>query len=92
MPTLLDVILRRNLREPAIPECDNHDVAMMLRGKMGRPSRFAGMSEEDYTVIYYCPVEGCNETAERKVTRRQIPVEGVPPARPTFSRDQERRT
>lgn len=89
MASLLDVILRRNLDESALPICPNHHIEMMLRGKMGRPSRFTGMSEEDYTLIYYCPVEGCNETAERTVTRRQIPVDGVPPKRPNYSRKRD---
>jgi hypothetical protein len=86
MPSLLDVILRRNTEEKTPPECPSHHVDMHLRGKMGRPSRFAGMSEEDYTQIYFCPVEGCNETAERRVVRRQVPVAGVPPKRPDYSR------
>lgn len=91
MPSLLDMILRRSADESAIPRCPNHKTDMMLRGKMGRPSRFAAMSEEDYTLIYYCPFEGCNETAERQVTRRQIPVQGIPPERPDFSRKRDPR-
>jgi hypothetical protein len=86
MPSLLDVILRRNTEEKTPPECPDHHVEMRLRGKQGRPSRFEGMSQEDYTQIYFCPVEGCNVTAERKVARRQIPVPGMQPARPEFAR------
>ena len=89
MPSLLDVILRRNTDEKTPPDCPDHKVEMHLRGKMGRPSRFENMTEEDYTVIYFCPVEGCNETATRLVTRRQIPVPGVPPRRPDYSRQNE---
>ena len=91
MPSLLDVILRRNTEEKTPPDCPDHKVEMDLRGKMGRPSRFANMSEEDYTFIYYCPVEGCNHTAERLVARRQIPVPGAPPKRPEYARTGDRR-
>ena len=89
MPSLLDVILRRNADEKTPPECPDHKVEMRLRGKMGRPSRFDNMTEEDYTVIYFCPADGCNQTAERQVTRRQIPVPGVPPKRPGYARHNE---
>ncbi len=86
MPSLLDVILRRATEEKTPPECPDHHVEMRLRGKVGRPSRFEGTSEQRYTAIYFCPIPGCNETAERKVARRQVPVPGVPPARPDFAR------
>ena len=89
MPSLLDVILRRNREEPAIPECPDHHVEMRLRGTLGRPSRFEGTSEQTYTQIYFCPVEGCNNTEQRVVHRRQVPVPGVPPKRPEFSRTAE---
>lgn len=91
MPSLLDAILRRNLEEKTPPDCPDHNVEMQLRGKIGRPSRFEAMSEEDYTHIYFCPVTGCNQTAERVVVRRQIPVPGVPPKRPSFARTGDRR-
>lgn len=91
MPSLLDVILRRNSDEPATPQCPDHKVDMHLRGKIGRPSRFEYMSEEDYTQIFFCPVDGCNETAERRIQRRQIPVPGVSPKRPDYSRTGDRR-
>ncbi len=86
MPSLLDVILRRNVEEPEIPECPDHHVEMRLRGKLGRPSRFEGTSEQTYTQIYFCPVVGCNNTEQRVVARRQIPVPGLPPKRPEYSR------
>ena len=89
MPSLLDVILRRNTEEKTPPDCPDHHVEMRLRGKLGRPSRFEGMSEETYTQIYFCPVEGCNNTEQREVARRQVPVPGVPPRRPSFSRDDD---
>jgi hypothetical protein len=89
MPSLLDVILRRNTEEKTPPECPDHHVEMRLRGKLGRPSRFEGMSEETYTQIFFCPVEGCNNTAERMVARRQVPVPGLPPKRPAYSRNDD---
>jgi hypothetical protein len=91
MPSLLDAILRRNQDEKTPPECPDHHTVMHLRGHVGRPSRFEQMSEEDYTQMYFCPVEGCNQTAERRVARRQIPVPGVPPRRPDYSRSGDRR-
>ncbi len=86
MQRVLDVILRRDRLEPDIPVCPDHHVEMRLRGKQGRPTRFSSQSEEEYTLIYFCPVEGCNNTAEVARTHTQIPVPGEPPARPTFSR------
>ncbi|HEV2108259.1 MAG TPA: hypothetical protein VGR16_08355 [Thermomicrobiales bacterium] len=86
MQRVLDVIFRRDRLEPEIPRCPRHDVAMRLRGKQGRPTRFSDQTEEQYTLIYFCPVEGCNETAERRQVRAQIPVPGEPPERPLFAR------
>ncbi len=91
MQRVMDVIFRRTRVEPAIPECPLHQTQMRLRGKQGRPSRFTGQTEELYTLIYFCPVEGCNETVERTQLRTQIPVPGETPQRPLFSRLNERR-
>ncbi len=86
MQRVLDLILRRERPEPDVPVCSQHDVEMRLRGKQGRPTRFADQTEEEYTLIYFCPVPGCNHTAERKNARSQISVPGEPPARPSFAR------
>ena len=86
MQRVLDVILRRDRVEPEIPECPEHGVEMRLRGKQGRPTRFSDQTEEEYTLIYFCPVEGCNETAHVTRVRTQIPVPGEPPERPAFAR------
>lgn len=83
---VLDVILRRERPEPEIPVCPTHDVEMRLRGKQGRPTRFTDQSEEEYTLIYFCPVDECNETATRRRVKTQIPVPGEPPERPVFAR------
>jgi hypothetical protein len=82
----LDVLLRRQRVEPEIPLCPDHHVSMRLRGKQGRPTRFADQTEEEYTLIYFCPVEGCNNTAEVKRHRAQVPVPGVTYERPEFAR------
>jgi hypothetical protein len=90
MPNLIDIIFRRNVEEPAIPLCPDHRTEMWLRGKLGRPSRFSDQTEEEYTLVYYCTVEGCNQTALRSQVRRQVPVAGEPPERPAFARLNER--
>jgi len=83
---IFDVILRRERDEPLIPHCPDHHVEMVLRGKQGRPTRFSDQSEEEYTLIYYCPVEGCNQTATLQRLNTQIPVPGESPRRPDFAR------
>ena len=86
MQRIFDVILRRERAEPPIPVCSDHHVEMMFRGKMGRPTRFSDQSEEEYTLIYYCPVEGCNHTATVYRVNTQIPAPGASPQRPDFAR------
>ncbi|MDQ3695308.1 MAG: hypothetical protein M3464_17020 [Chloroflexota bacterium] len=86
MQRIFDVILRRERDEPLIPHCPDHQVEMVLRGKQGRPTRFSDQSEEEYTLIYYCPVEGCNQTATLQRLNTQIPVPGESPRRPDFAR------
>ncbi len=86
MEKVLDIIFRRDRPVPDIPVCPNHHVDMRLRGRFGTPARFSKQSQEDYTLLYFCPVPECNETAERKVARTQIPVPGESPDRPAYSR------
>lgn len=86
MQRILDVIMRRERNEPEIPDCPIHGVEMRLRGKQGRPTRFTDQWAEEYTLVYFCPVEECNETAERTRVNAQIPVPGEPPERPLFAR------
>ena len=86
MQQMLDIILRRDRDIPAIPVCPDHKVEMRLRGKLGRPTRFTDQTEEQYTLIYYCPTEECNQTDTRERARTQVPVPGEPPDRPSFSR------
>lgn len=86
MQRFLDVILRRTVDDPDIPTCPDHKVDMLLRGKMGRPSRFTGQTEESYTLVYFCPVHNCGETAHVQRSATQIPVPGETPERPGFAR------
>jgi hypothetical protein len=86
MPSLLDNLLGRNQNEPEIPDCPDHHVDMRLRGKQARPTRFHDQTEGEYTLIYFCPVDGCMQTASRVFHRTQIPVPGAAPKRPVFSR------
>jgi hypothetical protein len=86
MPSLLDTIFGRQANESEIPECPDHHTEMRLRGKLGRPARFHDQTEGEYSLVYFCPVEGCNQTATREHRRTQIPVPGASPQRPRFSR------
>lgn len=86
MQRMLDTILGREREIPAIPVCSDHKVEMHLRGKLGRPTRFTDQTEEEYTLIYYCPTEECNQTDTRERARTQIPVPNEPPDRPSFAR------
>lgn len=72
-----------------VPMCPDHKVEMRLRGKMGRPARFSDTIEQQYTLIFFCPVAGCNNTATSQQVRAQVPGEGTP--RPDYSRVQDRR-
>ena len=82
-----DIVFRRSRPIPDVPICPDHKVSMALRGKMGHPTRFSAQTEEEYTAIYFCPVEGCDQTATRVLAATQIPVPGEQPARPSFGRD-----
>jgi hypothetical protein len=79
--------LRRSMEAPKTPVCPDHHVDMLLRGMVGRPARFSRQTEGEYTHIYFCPVEGCNETAERKIATSQAPFPGEAPDRPIYARN-----
>lgn len=83
-------VLRRPGDERRIPLCPDHEVEMRLRGVIGRPARFHYQTEEEYTFIYFCPIEGCNNTAEVKRVASQVPVPNVSPSRPIYARRTER--
>lgn len=90
MQKALDVILRRNSVTPEVPVCPDHGNEMRLRGRIGRPTRFSAQTEEEYTLIYFCPVHQCNQTDTRQRVKTQIPVPGESPERPIFSRREGR--
>lgn len=90
MQRIVDVIFRRERNDPDTPVCPSHEVEMRLRGKQGQPTRFSDQTEEQYTLLYFCPVDKCDQSAERKQVRTQIPVPGEPPERPLFSRPNNR--
>ena len=83
---VLDWVFQREREEPAVPLCPDHQTPMRLRGYQGRPARFSYQTEETYTVIYFCPVPGCDQTAEGRIAMTQIPVPGEAPKRPYFAR------
>ena len=90
MQRVLDIILGREREIPAIPVCPDHHIQMNLRGELGRPTRFSDQTEEEYTLIYYCPAAKCNHTDTRERARSQIPVPNEPPDRPSFARTGDR--
>lgn len=90
MQRFIDTILRRQRSEPAIPHCPEHGIEMRLRGKMGRPARFSDQTEEEYTLIYFCPAPDCGQTATVDRKRSQIPVPGAPQSRPDYARYSDR--
>ena len=81
--------LRRDNGEPEIPVCPDHNVQMRLRGVMGRPARFSNQTEGEYTHVYFCPTEECNQTAQRTVATSQAPVPNEAPARPIYARNRQ---
>jgi hypothetical protein len=83
-------VFRRPSEELDIPVCPDHKVEMRLRGAIGRPARFNYQTEEEYTFIYFCQVEGCNQTAEVKRSKSQVPVPNEAPARPVYARQTKR--
>ena len=76
----------------ATPRCPQHDVPMLLRGKMGRPARFDGTPQEEYALVYFCSVRGCGESLIVQRTNAQIPSPGAPQARPDYIRSREQRS
>jgi hypothetical protein len=82
-------LLRRQAEVPSIPECHDHHVQMRLRGMMGRPTQFSRQTEEEYTFLYFCPVEGCNETAAVTRPSSQAPGTGEAPPRPVYARPRD---
>lgn len=83
---VLDWVFKRERAEPEVPLCPDHHTPMQVRGYVGWPARFNYQQNETYRIIYFCPVQGCNETTERELSMTQIPVPESGPRRPDFSR------
>ncbi|MEZ4505561.1 MAG: hypothetical protein R2848_06760 [Thermomicrobiales bacterium] len=81
--------LRRQAQESDTPRCPDHKIEMRLRGIIGQPARFRWQTEEDYTYIYFCPVDKCNQTVE--VIAQSAGANGTDiPARPVYARPNDR--
>lgn len=77
-------------RQDDIPECRMHHVPMELFKKVGKPARYADQETETYYLLFRCTVQGCDESAERRRLRTQIPVPGERTDRPAWaSRDRK---
>lgn len=83
---VLDWVFQRRREEPDVPLCPDHKTLMQVRGYQGQPARFSYQTQETYTVIYFCPLTGCNHTAEGQIAMTQIPVPGAAPRRPIYAR------
>lgn len=71
--------------EQSIPVCNDHGTQMELYKKLGRAARYTDQETETYTLIFRCPHPGCDNTAERKRVRNQIPVPGESTVRPDWA-------
>lgn len=83
---VVDWVLKRDRVQPEVPVCPSHHLSMQMRGVMGSPAEWSYQTEETYRIIYFCPVPGCNETAEVVTAMTQIPVPGAAPRRPRYAR------
>lgn len=68
------------------PVCPDHGVAMEHFKNLGKPARFQDQATQTYTLLYRCPVPGCDNTAERERVRNQIPVTGERTPRPAWTK------
>jgi hypothetical protein len=81
----------RKKDETATPNCPEHNVPMLLRGKMGRPARFDSTLQAEYTLVYFCNVHGCGESTLIQRKNAQIPAPGFAQPRPDYIRPKENR-
>ncbi len=86
MPSLIERLTGKRSKKSETPVCPDHNTQMLLRGKLGRPSRFHDQTGSEYTLIYYCPAHGCAYEEERDVRRNQSAVPGAQPDRPGYAR------
>jgi hypothetical protein len=76
--------------DSATPRCPDHDVPMLLRGKMGRPARFDATLQSEYTLVYFCNVHGCGQSTMVNPKNAQIPAPGFAQPRPDYVRPREK--
>lgn len=86
MPTLIEKLTGKRSATSEVPVCPDHNTQMLLRGKVGRATRFHDQTGSEYTLIYYCPEHGCAEQESRDVRRNQASVPGAQPDRPGYAR------
>jgi hypothetical protein len=67
------------------PVCPLHDERMELFKTVGTPTRFTDQETTRYTLLYRCPVPGCDEQATRDRLRTQVPVPGEKTKRPSWA-------
>lgn len=91
MSKLMRWIRGAAIEEEQTPVCPDHGVEMVLFKNVGKPARFSEQATQTYTLLYRCPVPGCDNTAERQRIRNQIPVPGERTARPAWSKQDRTR-
>jgi hypothetical protein len=71
------------------PICPVHGEPMVFVKVVGKAAKYTDQENQTYTLIFRCPVPGCDETATRTRLRTQIPAPGEGPRRPSWAaRDQ----
>lgn len=68
------------------PICPVHHEPMELFRTVGTPTRFTDQESVQYTLLYRCPVDLCDEAQERVRLRSQIPVPEENPKRPSWAK------
>jgi hypothetical protein len=68
------------------PVCPVHGERMELFKTVGAPTRFTDQETGSYTLLFRCPVPGCDEQQTRQRLRTQIPVPGERTVRPSWAK------
>lgn len=88
---VLDWVRGETAHESEWPECPLHGVQMEMFKKVGQPTNLTEQETETYTLLYRCPLDGCDEQATRRRIRSQIPVPGEQTPRPSWA-ERDRKT
>lgn len=91
MDKLMRWLRGATIQDEDTPVCPDHGVTMDLFKNVGKPARFSDQATQTYTLLYRCPVPGCDNTAERERVRNQIPVSGEQTPRPAWSKQDRTR-